>query len=109
MKDKQIAENVIRNWIQDEHLPRVRMILSTDEICELMQAYFKAKLRESKIIESFERENNYVTDEDIEAWADKKYPCYEDYIGPYVIPKNIAFIEGAKAMRDGEIKCNREV
>jgi hypothetical protein len=48
MTDKQIAENVIRNWIQDEHLPRARMILSTDEICELMQAYHESKMREEK-------------------------------------------------------------
>lgn len=100
MTDKQIAENVIRNWIQDEHLPRARMILSTDEICELMQAYFKAKLRESKIIESFERENQYVTDEDIKRYFTGLYDMPE-YLEYGVIENSII---GAMAFRDGKIK-----
>ena len=45
MKDKELAKNVIRDWIQDEHLPRFRMILGIDEICELMFLYHKAKTK----------------------------------------------------------------
>jgi hypothetical protein len=61
-----------------------------------MQTYHEAKLRES-----FERENQYVTDEDIQEYAlqikRKESLCTVNYYAT-------GFIEGAKAMRDGEIK-----
>lgn len=42
------------------------------------------------------------TDEDIFVVADKKYPCYDED-GDRITDLNEGFIEGAKAMRDGEI------
>lgn len=48
-KDRELAEDVIRDFIQDEYLPRHRMILDVDEIIELMQAYHSAKMAEVKI------------------------------------------------------------
>lgn len=45
-KDRELAEDVIRDFIQDEYLPRHRMILDVDEIIELMQAYHSAKMAE---------------------------------------------------------------
>ena len=78
--------------------------LEKDEIIELMQAYHEAKLRESKIIESFERENQYVTDEDIEAFASlQSNPESEkDFERGLWLGIKV----GAKAMQNGEIKHN---
>jgi hypothetical protein len=81
-QDMKLAEDTIRNWIQDENLPRHRMILGTDEICELMQAYHEAKMKE-------------VTDEDIELYARRNSLSEVTERG---------MIEGAKAMTDREIK-----
>lgn len=83
--------------------------LEKDEIIELMQAYHEAKLRESKIVESFERENQYVTDEDIEKWANSKEKIIDEMpetLKLHITKKIECRIEGAKAFRDGEIKHN---
>ena len=94
-KDRKLAEDTIRNWlywIQDENIPRHRMILGTDEICELMQAFHEAKMKE-------------VTDEDIERQVKqinrREALCTVDYY-------STGFIEGAKAFRDGKIKHKEE-
>ena len=74
-----------------------------------MQAYHDAKLRESKIVESFERENQYVTDEDIEKWANSKEKIIDEMpetLKLHITKKIECRIEGAKAFRDGEIKHN---
>ena len=52
MKDK-LAEEILNKMV-DGFVP----YFSESEVIEAMQAYHEAKLRESKIIESFERENN---------------------------------------------------
>ena len=71
------------------------------EIVKAMQAYHEAKLKESKIVEAFERENQYVTDEDIKDYAlrikRRESLCTVNYYAT-------GFIEGAIAMRNGEIK-----
>ena len=66
--------------------------LEKDEIIELMQAYHEAKMKE-------------VTDEDIENWIDKRFAR----VSRYGLGKSIGAFIAAKAFRDGEIKCNREV
>lgn len=68
-----------------------------DEVIEAMQVYHEAKLREA-----LERGNQYVTDEDIEAYADglARAESKKDFErGEWLGIK-----EGARAMRDGEIK-----
>ena len=80
MKDKEtlidriIREKLIINKANLEYCAKNEVINGSllQSIREAMQAYHEAKLRESKIIESFERENQYVTDEDIEKWANSK-------------------------------------
>ncbi|HNQ69636.1 MAG TPA: hypothetical protein PKN32_14785 [Bacteroidales bacterium] len=47
-KDRKLAEDTIKNFIQDDYLPRHRMILGVDEIIELMQAYHKAKTDQTR-------------------------------------------------------------
>ena len=65
------------------------------ELQKYAEAYHESKMKE-------------VTDEDIFVVADKKYPCYDES-GDRITDLNEGFIEGAKALRDGEIKHNREV
>jgi len=78
--------------------------LEKDEITELMQAYHEAKKRESKITESFERENQYVTDEDIEAFAtlQSNPESKKDFERGLWLGIKV----GARAMQNGEIKHN---
>lgn len=82
--------------------------LEKDEIIELMQAYHESKLRESKIVESLERENQYLTDEDIQAWALKRVIIDMQPKSRINTASENAYkrglIEAATAMRDGEIK-----
>ena len=99
------AKEFYENQLHDKTVVVGR--LEKDEIIELMQAYHEAKLRESKIIESFERENQYVTDEDIEAFADKF--ARADSNKSFERGEWLGIKEGVRAMRDGEIKHNREV
>ena len=98
MKDK-LAEEILNKMV-DGFVP----YFSESEVIEAMQAYHEAKLRESKIIESFERENQYVTDEDIEAWASlQSNPESEkDFERGLWLGIKV----GAKAMQNGEIKHN---
>lgn len=70
--------------------------LEKDEIIELMQAYHESKMRE-------------VTDEDI---LNKiQSGIIPDFKGNLLYQNRWleGYFEGAKAMRDGEIKHNREV
>jgi len=96
--DKIIREKLIINKANLEYCAENEIIngFLLQSIRDAMQAYHESKLRESKIVESFERENQYVTDEDIKDYADKWF-CINmlEWQG---------FIEGAKLMRDGEIK-----
>ena len=79
---------------------------------QAMQTYHEAKLRESKIVESFERENQYVTDEDIEKWANSKEKIIDEMpetLKLHITKKIECRIDGAKAFRDGEIvSSNRD-
>lgn len=74
-----------------------------DEVIEAMQAYHEAKMRES-----FERENQYVTDEDIQAWALKRVIIDMQPKSRINTASENAYkrglIEAATAMRDGKIK-----
>ena len=79
--------------------------MTEKDMIEAMQAYHEANLRESKIVESFERENQYVTDEDIEAWAYNDCAgLIEDGVVDFNQQHFVSAIRGAKAMRDGKIK-----
>jgi hypothetical protein len=70
-------------------------------ICRAMQAYHEAKMKE-------------ITDEDIEAyfktWQNPRIKTadeqYEQWLNRYLEELIDSAIEGAKAMRDGEIKHN---
>jgi len=103
MKDK-LAEEILNKMV-DGFVP----YFSESEVIEAMQAYHEANLRESKIVESFERENQYVTDEDIEKWANSKEKIIDEMpetLKLHITKKIECRIEGAKAFRDGEIKHN---
>ena len=98
MTDK-LAEEIIKQFVVEiEGLGSIEYV-SHELAIHCMQAYHEAKLRESKIIESFERENQYVTDYDIEVWANTQ--CL---IEPMMGYSRASMIAAAKAMRDGEIK-----
>lgn len=80
-----------------------------DDIADAILALInESKLRESKIVESFERENQYVTDEDIQAWALKRVIIDMQPKSRINTASENAYkrglIEAATAMRDGEIK-----
>ena len=97
MTDKLAEEILFRYRLKSSGLTEKDMI-------EAMQAYHEAKKRESKITESFERENQYVTDEDIEAFASlQSNPESEkDFERGLWLGIKV----GAKAMQNGEIKHN---
>ncbi len=61
----------------------------------------ESKLRESKIVESFERENQYVTDEDIEALVDEYFPNTLSVQWIEILKSGVRI--GMKFMRDGKI------
>lgn len=82
-----------------------------DEVIEAMQAYHEAKMRKEKIVESFERENQYVTDEDIQAWAGEGIDLelipdgWAEWSPREVSEEKIkSKIIGATAMRDGKTR-----
>ena len=70
-----------------------------DRFIKAMQEYHEAKLREAKIIESFETENQYVTDEDISVWVYEQIAKIKSMPGVKTM-----MVMTAKAMRDGLIK-----
>ena len=85
MKDK-LAEQILFKY-------RLKARGMTEEdMIKAMQAYHEAKMKE-------------VTDEDIENWIDKRFAR----VSRYGLGKSIGAFIAAKAFRDGEIKCNREV
>ena len=100
--DKIIREKLIINKANLEYCAKNETIngFLLQSIREAMQAYHESKLRESKIVESFERENQYLTDADFEEWA-----SVQDfgYGANYYLMKAGAKM-GFKAMRDGKIK-----
>ena len=108
MKDK-LAEEILKEkgffvMTHKEGSEHVRKAF-VEPIIKAMQAYHESKLRESKIVESFERENQYVTDEDIEAWAYNDCAgLIEDGVVDFNQQHFVSAIRGAKAMRDGKIK-----
>jgi hypothetical protein len=108
MTDK-LAEEILAKFIEKlDYTYRYKTINERNNIINelryLMQAYHEAKMKESKIIESFERENQYVTDEDIEAFASlQSNPESEkDFERGLWLGIKV----GAKAMQNGEIKHN---
>ena len=60
LTDRIIREKIIINKANLEYCAKNEVIngLLLQSIREAMQTYYEAKMRESKIIESFERENN---------------------------------------------------
>lgn len=108
--DKIIREKLIINKANLEYCAKNETIngFLLQSIREAMQAYHESKLRESKIVESFERENQYVTDEDIQAWALKRVIIDMQPKSRINTASENAYkrglIEAATAMRDGKIK-----
>ena len=99
-KDKKLAREILNKRSSDT----LNGLYHYDSLFELMQAYHEAKLRESKIVESFERENQYVSDEDIEAFAtlQSNPESKKDFERGLWLGIKV----GAKAMQNGEIKHN---
>lgn len=100
MTDK-LAEEIIKQFVVEvEGLDGIEYV-SHELAIYCMQAYHEAKMQKEKTAEFFERENQYVTDEDIQEYAlqikRQESLCTVNYYAT-------GFIEGAKAMRDGEIK-----
>ena len=99
MTDK-LAEEIIKQFVVEvEGLDGIEYV-SHELAIYCMQAYHEAKMRKEKIVESFERENQYLTDADFEEWA-----SVQDfgYGANYYLMKAGAKM-GFKAMRDGKIK-----
>lgn len=103
-EDKKLAEDylfskyplVSPEWFKENELTQEMITM----MAEYAIHYHQKKRQQELIVESFERENQQITDEDIEAWAE----IYDfSYSYPSLLRKEGA-IEGAKAMRDGEIK-----
>lgn len=96
-KDKKLAEKILEDtFISSGSFLDVDYI---DLYVDAMQAYHEAKMKE-------------VTDEDIEAyfktWQNPRIKTadeqYEQWLNRYLEELIDSAIEGAKAMRDGEIK-----
>ena len=106
MKREQIIE-ILKNphWFLNGKLFESDFERIADAILALNN---ESKLRESKIVESFERENQYVTDEDIQAWALKRVIIDMQPKSRINTASENAYkrglIEAATAMRNGEIK-----
>lgn len=106
-QDKKLAEEIL-DKIELKDICMGEFYYYRHEVIEAMQAYHESKLRESKIVESFERENQYVTDEDIQAWALKRVIIDMQPKSRINTASENAYkrglIEAATAMRDGKIK-----